>query len=156
MFCTAQVEGTNLLKPGMTRDACRGPHWKSGTRAWRSSLPPASSRKYPSLTLTGALGEAITYSLNLRARRKEFLHYPVLEPLNNLAKNSMRGIAFLRKDWIHLGHQKAGPLRAAILSIAGTYRRLSLPMRECLLDVLPGTADRNEREVAVLILPARK
>ena len=39
---------------------------------------------------------------------------------------------------------------AAILSIAETCRRLGLPEREYLLDVLPGMADRKRSEVASL------
>jgi hypothetical protein len=96
------------------------------------------------------MGEAITYSLNLWPRLKAFLEHPVVELSNNLAENSMRGIALGRKNWIHLGDQKAGPRIAAILSIAETCKRQGLPLRDYLLDVLPGMADRKRSEIANL------
>jgi len=94
-----------------------------------------------------ALGEAVNYTLNLWPRLKVFLEHPVVELSNNLAENSMRGVALGRKNWIHLGDQAAGPRVAAILSIAETCRRLRLPVRAYLLAVLPGMADRKRSEV---------
>jgi len=38
-----------------------------------------------------------------------------VELSNNLAENSMRGVALGRKNWLHVGHVKAGPKVAAIL-----------------------------------------
>ncbi len=75
-------------------------------RALRSTVLPKS-----------ALGEAITYTLNLWPRLQVFLTHPVVELSNNLAENAMRGIALGRKIWIHLGDAKAGPRVAAILSV---------------------------------------
>jgi transposase len=74
----------------------------------------------------------------------------VLELSNNLAENAMRGVALGRKNWIHLGDKQAGPRVAAILSIAETCKRLGVPARDYLLDVLPGMADRKKSEVAAL------
>ena len=104
----------------------------------------------PTVLPRSALGEAITYTLNLWPRLKVFLQHPVLELSNNLAENSMRGIALGRKNWIHLGDKQAGPRVAAILSIAETCKRQGLPLREYLLDVLPGMADRKTSEVVEL------
>jgi hypothetical protein len=39
---------------------------------------------------------------------------------------------------------------AAILSVVGTCRRLEIPVRKYLADVLPGLADRKASEVAAL------
>lgn len=104
----------------------------------------------PTVLPKSALGESITYTLNLWPRLQVFLTHPVVELSNNLAENSMRGVALGRKNWIHLGDAKAGPRVAAILSIAETCKRLGLPLREYLLDVLPGMADRKRSEVAEL------
>ena len=53
------------------------------------------------------------------------------------AENSMRGAALERKNWIHVRRPEAGPKVAPILSVVETAKRLWLPVRDYLLDVLP-------------------
>jgi hypothetical protein len=60
---------------------------------------------------------------------------------NNLAENSMRPIAVGRKNWIHIGSEQAGPRVAAILSVIESCRRLKIPPRDYLADILPGLAN---------------
>jgi hypothetical protein len=67
-----------------------------------------------------------------------------------LAENSMRPVALGRKNWIHVGSRQAGPKVAAILSIVESCRRLKIPIREYLADVLPGLADRSVQRLAGL------
>src|SRR5437667_2884483 len=67
-----------------------------------------------------------------------FLEYPELELSNNLAENSMRGVALGRKNWIHIGSPKAGPKVAAILCVVESCRRLHFSARKYLASVLPG------------------
>jgi transposase len=90
---------------------------------------------------SSALGKAAHYTLALWSKLTRFLHYPELELSNNLAENSMRPVVLGRKNWIHLGSQQAGPKIAAILSIIETCRRLKIPLRNYLAEVLPGLAD---------------
>lgn len=59
----------------------------------------------------------------------------------------MRGIALGRKNWIHVGSPVAGPKVAAILSVLESCRRLGVPVREYLLDVLPGLGRVNIRDL---------
>ena len=87
-----------------------------------------------------ALGKAARYTLALWPKLTRFLQYPELELSNNLAENSMRPIALGRKNWIHIGSPNAGPKVAAILSIVESCRRLQIPLRDYLDDVLPGLA----------------
>jgi transposase len=89
------------------------------------------------------LGKACSYTLRLWDKLTRFLDYPELELSNNLAENSMRPIAIGRRNWTHLGHEKAGPRVAAILSVVETCRRLKIPVREYLADVLPGLANTS-------------
>jgi hypothetical protein len=89
-----------------------------------------------------ALGKAARYTLALWPKLVRFLDCPEIELSNNLAENSMRPLALGRKNWIHLGSQHAGPKVAAILSIVESCRRLKIPIRNYLADVLPGLADR--------------
>ena len=101
-----------------------------------------------------ALGQAVTYTLNMWPKLRRCFDYAEVELSNNLAENSMRPIALGRKNWLHVGSAQAGPKVAAILSVVESCRRLGLPVKEYLLAVLPGMARRNLSEVAHLT-PAR-
>jgi transposase len=90
-----------------------------------------------------AAGKACSYTLTLWKRLECFLDYPELELSNNLAENSMRGVALGRKNWIHIGSQQAGPRVAAILSVVESCRRLSIPVRDYLNEILPGLANKS-------------
>jgi transposase len=96
------------------------------------------------------LGEAVYYAQAQWSKLTPFLEYPELELSNNLAENSMRPVALGRKNWIHIGSVEAGPRVAAILSVVETCRRLEIPIRAYLADVLPGLADRMLADVATL------
>ena len=95
-------------------------------------------------------GQAVSYALGQWTLLTKFLQHPEIELSNNLAENSMRPIAVGRKNWIHIGSVAAGPKVAAILSVVETCKRLAIPVREYLADVLPGMADRKMAEVAAL------
>jgi hypothetical protein len=97
-----------------------------------------------------AAGEACAYTVKPWKKLTCFPEYPELELSNNLAENSMRGIALGRKNWIHIGSQQAGPRVAAILSVVESCRRLRIPVREYLHEILPGLADRSIQQVADL------
>ena len=97
-----------------------------------------------------AAGEACAYTVKLWKKLTCFLEYPELELSNNLAENSMRGVALGRKNWIHIGSQQAGPRVAAILSVVESCRRLRIPVRDYLNDILPGLADKPIQLVADL------
>jgi transposase len=96
------------------------------------------------------LGGAIAYTLGLWERLQRFLDYPELELSNNLAENSMRGVALGRKNWIHIGSPQAGPKVAAILSVVETCRRLDISAREYLGAVLPGLAEMSIQKLGEL------
>jgi hypothetical protein len=51
---------------------------------------------------------------------------------------------------VHIGSVDAGPRVAAILSVVETCRRLEIPVRQYLADVLPDLADRKTSEMAAL------
>ena len=101
-----------------------------------------------------ALGKAVAYTLNMWPKLARCLEYQEVELSNNLAENSMRGVALGRKNWLHVGHVKAGPKVAAILSVVESCRRIGAPLREYLAQVLPGMDRRTLRQVADLT-PAR-
>ena len=88
-------------------------------------------------------GNAISYTLRRWEKLTLFLEHPVIELSTNWAENSMRTIGIGRKNWLHLGSKEAGPKIAAIFSIVESCRKLNIPIRQYLLDVLPGLADRS-------------
>ena len=96
----------------------------------------------------------MNYTLNQWKKLKRCLEFAEVELSNNLAENSMRPIALGRKNWLHVGSEKSGPKVAAILSVVESCRRLGLPVKEYLGDVLPGLARRTLSQVARLT-PAR-
>ena len=87
-------------------------------------------------------GQAVNYTLNQWAKLARCFEYGQVELSNNLAENSMRGVALGRKNWLHVGSAKSGPKVAAILSLVESCRRLGIPVVDYLLDVLPGLEDR--------------
>jgi transposase len=62
----------------------------------------------------------------------------------------MRPVVTGRRNWIHIGSPQAGPRVAAILSIIERCRRLKIPVREYLADVLPGLAHLPIQQVVNL------
>jgi transposase len=97
-----------------------------------------------------AAGQAANYTLSFWSKLTLFLKYPELELSTNLAENAMRSIAIGRKNWLHLGSKEAGPKIAAIFSIVESCRRLNIPIRKYLGDVLPGLANRSIQSLAEL------
>ena len=95
-----------------------------------------------------AAGEGCTYTLGIWKRLIRFLDYPELELSNNLAENSMRPIAVGRGNWIHIGSEQAGPRVAAIISVIESCRRLNIPVRNYLADILPGLANASLQSFA--------
>jgi transposase len=81
---------------------------------------------------------------------KRCFDYGHVELSNNLAENSMRPVALGRRNWLHLGSVKAGPKVAAILSVVESCKRLRIPVKPYLLDVLPRMASRTMSEVLSL------
>jgi transposase len=92
-------------------------------------------------------GKAVNYTLKRWAELTRFLDHPVIEMSTNWAENSMRPVAIGRRNWLHLGSKDAGPKIAAIFSIVESCRKLGVPIRKYLTDVLPGLADRSIQEL---------
>ena len=79
-----------------------------------------------------------------------FMQYPVIELSKNWAENSMRPIVIGRKNWLHIGSKEAGPKIAAIFSVVESCRKLNIPIRKYLADVLPGLAARSIQSLSGL------
>ena len=112
----------------------------------RSHVLEMSKTALPS----SAAGQACRYTLALWKKLIRFLDHPELELSNNLAENSMRPIAVGRGNWIHIGSEQAGPRIAAIMSVIESCRRLKIPVRDYLADILPGLANTPLQRIAEL------
>jgi len=99
-------------------------------------------------------GKAINYTLKRWVELTQFFDHSIIELSTNWAENSMRPIAIGRKNWLHLGSKEAGPKIAALFSIVESCRKLGIPIRQYLVDVLPGLADRAIQSLDELT-PAR-
>jgi transposase len=64
-----------------------------------------------------------------------------IDQSNNLAENAIRPVAIGRRNWLHVGSERAGPRVAAILSVVQTCRRQHIPIRQYLGSVLPGLGE---------------
>lgn len=103
-----------------------------------------------------ALAKACDYALGQWNRMEEYLRDGQVEIDNNWCEGAMRPIALGRKNWLHVGDQSAGPKLAAIMSTAETCRRLDIPLRPYLSDVLPKLGDWPINRVAELTPSAWK
>ena len=84
------------------------------------------------------------------SRMEGYLEHGHVEIDNNHCENGIRPVALGRKNWLHIGSEEAGAKIAPIMSLLETCRRLGINPREYLLSVLPGLAERDQREVATL------
>ena len=97
-----------------------------------------------------ALGKACDYTLGRWGQLRRFLDYGQIELSNNLAENAIRPVAIGRRNWLHVGSERAGPRVAAILSIIETCRRYHIPIRQYLSSVLPGLGEFPANRVSEL------
>ena len=97
-----------------------------------------------------AEGKAVSYTLTRWEKLTRFLQYPVVELSTNWAENSMRPISIGRRNRLHIGSKQAGPKIAAIFSIVESCRKLGVPIRQYLADILPGLADHSIQSLSKL------
>ncbi len=135
---------------GAERLALRREHAKPWVDEIRENCEALSKGVLPQ----SVLGKAAAYTLNMWAKLERCFDYEQVELSNNLVENSMRPVALGRKNWLHVGSVKSGPKVAAILSIVEWCRRLAVPIKQYLSDVLPGLESRTISQAAELT-PAR-
>lgn len=128
------------------RHRLRAEHAPKLLKEIKEQLEAAQQQALPA----SKLGKAVAYALGQWPRLESFLKYPEVELSNNLAENSMRGVAIGRKNWIHIGSPAAGPRVAAILSVTESCRRLGIPVRQYLNALLPGLAAIRIQKLADL------
>ena len=112
----------------------------------QEKIQEVKSRVLPS----SVLGKACNYALGQWKRLERFLEYGELEVDNNWCENGMRNVVLGRKNWMHIGSEKAGPKIAALQSVLETCKRNGINVREYLLDVAPRLADWPVKRVGEL------
>jgi hypothetical protein len=99
---------------------------------------------------SSSLGKACNYALSQWKKLITFLDHGIVEIDQNFCENAMRPLALGRKNWLHIGGEKAGPKIAAILSVFETCKRLKINIRAYLTDVLPKLGNWLRPRVAEL------
>lgn len=122
--------------------------------SWAEEIRQECVALLKSVLPKSTLGQAAAYTLNMWTKLRQCFDYAEVELSNNLAENSMRPVALGRKNWLHVGSAQAGPKVAAILSVIESCRRLNVPVKEYLTDILPGMHRRKLSELTQLT-PAR-
>jgi vacuolar-type H+-ATPase subunit H len=69
---------------------------------WAEEIRQECTKLLPVALPKSALGKAVTYTLNMWPKLRRCFDYGEVELSNNLAENSMRGIALGRKNWLHV------------------------------------------------------
>jgi transposase len=161
-----QVGGPGLIEVGLRMDALflvdrqareqqlnaeeRAALRREHAQTWVDEIHSECRKLRAQLLPKSALGEAVSYTLNMGVKLQRCFDHAEVEVSNNIAENSMRPVALGRKNWLHVGSVKSGPKVAAILSVVESCRRLSLPVKDYLLAVLPGLNHRKYSGLAQL------
>ena len=127
---------------------------RAHAESWAAEIHDECASLRTTVLPKSALGQAVTYTLNMWPKLRRCFDYAEVDLSNNLAENSMRPVALGRKNWLHVGSAQSGPKVAAILSVIDSSRRLGVPVKNYLLAVLPGIARRKLSEV-IPLTPAR-
>jgi len=129
-------------------------HRKQHAPEWLDGIQDKCRQLRPQVLPRSAMGKAIQYTVNQWKKLMATINDGEIELSTNLAENSMRPVALGRKNWLHIGSRQAGSKVAAILTLVESCRRLRIPVKEYLCDILPGLRNRSTSQAAQLT-PAR-
>lgn len=141
------------------REARAGPEKRGLER--RATCPGILKRIHRALRWLGRrvlpqsqMGKAIAYALNEWEQLGRYAEDGRLEIDNNLLENAIRPTAVGKKNWLFIGHPKAGEKSAVIYSLLGSCRRAGVPPREYLMDVFARLPTMKASQISEL-LPSR-
>lgn len=103
----------------------------------------------------GPLGEALNYAMNQRARLELFLEDARIPIHNNASERRLRVVALGRKNYLFVGHPRAGRNIAALYSLVGSCIANRVEPTEYLTDVLPRIRDATSDDELDALLPDR-
>jgi transposase len=125
-------------------------HRREHGQSWLEEMHKEALLLAPRTLPKSKLGEGLHYLLKQWERLERCFQDPEVELSNNIAENSMRPWALGRKNWLQVGSVGAGPKVAAIATVVESCRRLKIPVRDYMLDVLPGLDYRTTSQVTNL------
>lgn len=121
---------------------------------WLDGIRDKCRELRPQVLPQSAMGKSIRYTVNQWDKLMVTIDNGEIELSTNVAENSMRPVALGRKNWLHIGSRQAGAKVAAILTLVESCRRLKIPVKDYLSDILPGLRNRPASRAAQLT-PAR-
>ena len=101
------------------------------------------------------LGEALGYAIRQRPRLELFLSDARIPIHNNGSERRLRVVALGRKNYLVVGHARAGRNIAGLYSLVGSCIANGVEPTEYLIDVLPRIAGANSDEALDALLPDR-
>ena len=101
------------------------------------------------------LGEALGYAMNQRERLELFLTDARIPIHNNASERRLRVVALGRKNYLFVGHPRAGRNIAGLYSLVGSCIANRVEPTEYLTDVLPRIADAKTDDELDALLPDR-
>lgn len=105
------------------------------------------------LSTKSELAKAIRYAVTRRAALTRFCDDGRLEPDNNRAENSLRGIALGRRNWTFAGSDKGGQRAAAIYTLIETAKLNGVDPEAWLRDVLQRIAEGHPANRIAELMP---
>ena len=133
------------------REALRAEKSRLVLRRIRERLEADLNKR--SITPSSPLKKAIEYTLG----RWEYLEAYAqegngeVEIDNNEVENAIRPTAVGKKNWLFIGHPKAGQRSAIIYTIIENCRMADINPVEYLIDVLPRIADHPQNRISALL-----
>jgi transposase len=115
---------------------------------WATALRASVLPKSP-------LGEALGYANNERSRLELFLTDARIPIHNNSSERRLRVVALGRKNYLFVGHARAGRNIAGLYSLVGGCIANGVEPTEYLIDVLPRIAGAKSDEELDGLLPDR-
>lgn len=141
------------------REAHAGPEIREAER--KKQCPVILKRIYRALKWfarrslpQSLMGKAIGYALSEWEQLERYVEDGRVEIDNNLLENAIRPTAVGKKNWLFIGHPKAGEKSAVIYSLLGSCRRAGVPPREYLMDVFARLPHMKSHQIGEL-LPSR-
>lgn len=107
----------------------------------------------PEVLPSSPLGKAVRYALPLWAGLQRYTEagHGMVEIDNNLTENAIRPTAVGKKNWLFIGHPKAGQTSAIIYTMVENCRMWDIDPLEYFADVLPRVMDHTASKVAELL-----
>lgn len=104
----------------------------------------------PKVLPKSLMGTAIAYALEQWSFLCRYVEHGQAEIDNNLVENAIRPTAIGKKNFLFIGHPKAGWRSAVIYSVLGSCRRLGIDPHEYLNDVLRRLPDMKITQIATI------